>query len=224
MTYEMPLNQILMRVYRELRSRFGPRHWWPAETPFEVCVGAVLTQNTSWKNVSRAIENLKAAHVLELPPLYQMPTSQLAELIRSAGYYNVKATRLMNFVNHVMENYAGDLTSLFSRHTEALRLELLAINGIGKETADSIILYAAQKPVFVVDTYTKRVLSRHGLISERADYDSIQDLFHENLPHETTLFNDFHAQFVAVGNHYCRKTSQCGDCPLESFPVRKNPD
>lgn len=224
MTDDMPLNQILMRVYREFRSRFGPRHWWPAETPFEVCVGAILTQNTSWKNVSRAIENLKAAQALELVPMHRMQTSQLAELIRSAGYYNVKATRLMNFVNHVMDNYGGDLASLFSRPTEALRQELLTIKGIGKETADSIMLYAAQKPVFVVDAYTKRVLSRHGLISEKADYDSIQDLFHENLPHEISLFNDFHAQFVAVGKYYCRKTPKCVDCPLESFQVMKHPD
>jgi len=200
-----------------MHARFGYRNWWPGESPFEVCVGAVLTQNTAWRNVVKAINNLKAASVLDLFRIYEMPHGELAELIRPAGYFNVKAARLGNLVRHIVQEHRGDLESLFSLPTQKLREELLSINGVGKETADSIILYAANQPIFVVDAYTKRVLHRHGLITEKSDYDEVQELFHSNLPPDTALFNDFHAQFVAVGHHYCKRTPLCDQCPLGKF-------
>jgi endonuclease-3 related protein len=216
------LHKLLMNFYRELLARFGPRHWWPAETPFEVCVGAVLTQNTAWKNVTRAITNLMEADVLDPEKIFALPLNELAELIRPAGYYNVKAQRLRNFVSLLMERHEGNLFSLLSLPRNSLRRELLSVNGIGPETADSIILYAAHKPVFVTDAYTKRILYRHGLVAHTADYASIQNLFESNLTMDVGLFNDFHAQLVAVGHHYCKKKPLCPDCPLQQFPVRKD--
>ncbi len=205
---------LLMQMYRALRERFGPRNWWPANSPFEVCVGAVLTQNTSWNNVAKAIGNLKAAGVLDPFTIYRTAHEELSEIIRPAGYYNVKALRLRNFVNHLVEKHGGDLESLFSKLIVLLRAELLSIKGIGKETADSIILYAAGKPIFVVDAYTKRIFYRHGLVTENADYDTIRQLFETNLPSDVTLFNDFHAQLVDAGHHYCKKKPLCEQCPL----------
>jgi len=213
-----PKNEdLLMCFYEAMYSRFGHRNWWPAESPFEVCVGAILTQNTSWKNVTKAIENLKAAAVLEPLEIYRLSVEQLAELIRPSGYYNIKAARLKNFVAVLVEKYRADLTALFSESMAELRPILLSISGIGKETADSMILYGAKLPVFVVDAYTKRVLFRHRVISEREDYDGIQKLFHGRLPRDAALFNDFHAQFVAVGHHYCKKIPQCRQCPLREL-------
>lgn len=207
-------NKKLMTIYDTLLKHFGHRNWWPGETPFEVCVGAVLTQNTAWKNVAKAVANLKAAGALDPFVIHAMPLEDLSELIRPAGYYNVKARRLRNFVDHLVEDHGGDLESLFSVHVEALRDQLLGISGVGKETADSMILYAAAKPIFVVDAYTKRVLSRHGLMADNADYDEIQQFFHAHLPRDCELFNDFHAQIVAVGHHYCRSKPKCDGCPL----------
>ncbi len=212
--------KLLMVYYAELHARFGHRNWWPADSPFEVCVGAILTQNTAWKNVAKAIHNLKETSVLDPCSLYSLPIDDLAQLIRPAGYYNVKAIRLRNFVVHLVENHQGDLGSLFSAPVDSLRSELLSIKGVGKETADSIILYAASKPIFVIDAYTKRVLARHRLISEKADYDTVQHLFHSNLPMDVGLFNDFHAQFVAVGHYYCKRRPLCEQCPLQRFLPR----
>jgi endonuclease III related protein len=208
---------LLMSMYRALFEWFGPRHWWPANSPFEVCVGAILTQNTSWKNVAKAIDNLKAADSLDPIPIHRTNHEELARLIKPAGYFNVKAIRLRNFVNMLVEDHGGDLHSLFSTPTASLREELLSVKGIGKETADSIILYAANKPIFVVDTYTKRVLYRHGLVRENADYDSMQSIFEANLPLDADLFNDFHAQFDAAGHFYCKKNPLCDKCPLHPF-------
>jgi|WetSurSiteA1Bulk_404760.scaffolds.fasta_scaffold11277_3 endonuclease III related protein len=208
---------LLMSMYRALFEWFGPRHWWPANSPFEVCVGAILTQNTAWRNVAKAIENLKAADRLDPLEIYRTNHEELAQLIRPAGYFNVKAIRLRNFVNMLVEDHGGDLHSLFSTPTASLREELLSVKGIGKETADSIILYAANKPIFVVDTYTKRVLYRHGLVRENADYDSMQSMLEANLPSEVALFNDFHAQFDAAGHFYCKKSPLCEKCPLHPF-------
>jgi len=207
----------LMDMYTAMRDAFGHRNWWPGETPFEVCVGAVLTQNTAWKNVAKAIRNLTDRGVLDPFALYHMPLNDLAELVRPSGYYNIKARRLRNLVALLVEKYDGDLDALFALPVEALREELLSVRGVGKETADSIILYAAQKPIFVVDTYTKRVLQRHGIVDEDADYDAMQELFHLHLPQDVALYNDFHAQFVAVGHHYCKKKPLCRQCPLSTF-------
>jgi endonuclease-3 related protein len=214
------LRSLLLSFYKEMHARFGHRNWWPGESPLEVCVGAVLTQNTAWRNVVKAIDNLKAASALDLLRIYEMPHDELGELIRPAGYFNVKATRLGNLVRHIVENHNGDLDSLFSLPTEKLREKLLFVNGVGKETADSIILYAANMPIFVVDAYTKRVLHQHGLINEKADYDQVQELFHSSLPRDTALYNDFHAQFVAVGHHYCKRKPLCNHCPLVKFTRR----
>ena len=211
--------ELLMSLYEAMRTHFGHRNWWPGDTPFEVCVGAVLTQNTSWKNVAKAIDNLKGAQALDPLVMHRMSHEELAELIRPAGYYNIKARRLSNFINCLVERYEGNLQRLFAIPIEPLRDELLAINGVGPETADSMILYGAEKPIFVVDAYTKRVLSRHGIIDGKALYPEVQALFHDSIPRDTTLYNDFHAQFVAVGHHYCKKKPRCGDCPLAVFPL-----
>jgi endonuclease-3 related protein len=205
---------LLMGMYDLMLERFGRRNWWPGDTPLEVCVGAILTQNTSWKNVAKAIENLKAQRALEAGKLHELEISALAEMIRPAGYYNVKARRLKNFIERLWERWDGRLDRLFDRPIADLREELLTINGIGPETADSIILYAAKKPVFVIDAYTKRVLTRHKLATKDTGYDEMQALFHDNLTPDEPLFNDFHAQFVAIGHHYCKPTPRCEKCPL----------
>jgi endonuclease III related protein len=205
------------RLYDLLKNRFGHRNWWPAETPFEVCVGAILTQNTSWKNVEKAVGALKDTQNLSAARIYEMSRDELAELIRPAGYYNVKAGRLKAFVTFLVESYQGDLDLLFDKDIAPLRTELLAVHGIGEETADSVILYAAGKPIFVVDAYTKRVLERHGIVSGTEKYETVQAVFHNYLPRDAPLFNDFHAQFVAVGHHHCRRKPRCEDCPLCGF-------
>jgi endonuclease-3 related protein len=209
--------RLLGELYDALVARFGRRGWWPGDSPFEVCVGAILTQNTAWKNVAKAIENLKAARALDPFTLHSMPHEDLAELIRPAGYYNVKAKRLRNLLDLITGEYKGDLDSLFSLPVDELRTRLLSVNGVGFETADSIILYAAEKPVFVVDAYTGRVLKRHGLVDEDADYTAMQELFHSHLARDVDLYNDFHAQIVAVGHRYCKRKPRCDECPLEGF-------
>ncbi|MEW6114376.1 MAG: endonuclease III domain-containing protein [Thermodesulfobacteriota bacterium] len=216
-TKEDAVGERLMRMYQAMRAHFGHRNWWPGDSPFEVCVGAVLTQNTAWRNVVRAISNLKAASALDPFKIYELSHDELAALIRPAGYFNVKATRLRNFVEHLVRRHTGDQDALFDSPVEALRQELLSINGIGKETADSIILYAAGKPIFVVDAYTRRVLGRHGLMDDKADYDTVQALFHAHIPSDVDLYNDFHAQFVAVGHTYCKRVPLCDSCPLGPF-------
>lgn len=221
MSEKTRMRALLMDLYREMHACFGHRNWWPGDSPFEVCVGAVLTQNTSWKNVVKAIDNLKGASALDLFRIYELAHDELAELIRPAGYYNVKAIRLRNLVRHVVEAHSGDLDSMFSTPVETLRDVLLSVHGVGKETADSIILYAANKAIFVVDAYTKRVLYRHGLIDEKADYDEVQELFHSSLARNVALYNDFHAQFVAVGHHYCKRKPLCEECPLGKLPRKQ---
>lgn len=201
-------------LYEKLLTHFGHRNWWPAETPFEVCIGAILTQNTSWKNVVKAIANLKKMDCLDPARLYDLRIEQVADMIRPSGYYNVKARRLMNFIIYLVERHDGKLDSLFQPEKMQLRKNLLSINGIGRETADSMILYAAQKPIFVVDAYTKRVLHRHGFIDEKADYDGVRSLFENALAEDVRLYNDYHAQFVEVGHTFCGKKPRCDECPL----------
>jgi endonuclease-3 related protein len=208
----------LNEIYQLLFERFGPQHWWPGETQFEIITGAILTQNTNWGNVEKAIANLKSAGRLTFEELYHLDLSQLAELIRPAGYYNIKARRLKNFINWLFDSYAGNLTNLESIDTDKLRTELLAIKGIGCETADSILLYALNRPIFVVDAYTARVAVRHGLIEPGADYEQLQELFQSNLPQDTRLFNEYHALLVRVGKEFCRPTVRCAGCPLENLP------
>jgi endonuclease-3 related protein len=207
-----------MDMYQACLARFGHQGWWPGQTPLEVCVGAILTQNTNWTNVEKALANLRAASCLSIGQLAQMPVASLAELIKPAGYFNVKAKRLKNFVSHVHDRFGEDLAAFLARPISVLREDLLSVSGIGRETADSIILYAARLPTFVVDAYTYRIMLRHGLISREDDYEAIKEFFESNLPADAALFNDFHAQLVAVGKTYCRPVARCESCPLEPFP------
>ena len=212
------ISQTLNEIYQLLFERFGPQHWWPGDTQFEIIIGAILTQNTNWTNVEKAIANLKSADCLTPEKLYHLDISQLAELIQPAGYYNIKAKRLKSFVNWLFENYEGRLSNLESLDTSRLRAELLAIKGVGRETADSILLYAFDRPIFVVDVYTSRVAVRHGLIEPGADYEQLRELFQSNLPENIQLFNEYHALLVKVGKEFCRPKAQCPGCPLEKLP------
>ena len=214
----MATAETLMAMFEALAARFGPQHWWPARTPWEVIVGAVLTQNTAWRNVERAVANLEAAGALEPEPMHRLSEAELAELIRPAGTYRVKATRLKRVVDHVFEHYEGDLDRLFARPLDVLRAELLSIRGVGRETADAILLYAGEYPTFVVDAYTARVLRRHRLIDGEADYEMIKELLESHLAEDVALFNEFHALFVEVGKRHCRPRARCADCPLEHLP------
>jgi endonuclease-3 related protein len=205
----------LIWVYQTLLRAFGGQGWWPAETPFEVVIGAVLTQNTSWRNVERAIEKLSAAGVLTPHGLRRLDETRLAALIRPAGYYNVKAKRLKNWMAFLDREYGGDLTLMFNDALAPLREKILTVKGIGPETADSILLYAGEKPIFVVDAYTRRVLSRHGMITEGAAYEDIQQLFMKNLPQEVSLYKEYHALLVHVAKTFCKTSPACTGCPLE---------
>ena len=210
--------EVLKGFYKALFSFFGPQGWWPGRTKFEVVVGAILTQNTNWKNVEKAIKNLRAKRLLNPQGMHDLSVHELAALIRPAGYFNVKATRLKHFLNHLFDNYGGSLPALFKRRTDILREELLNINGIGPETADSILLYAATRPIFVIDAYTKRILLRHCMIKKDADYREIQRLFMENLAHDTMMFNEYHALIVKTGKDFCKtKEPLCSKCPLGRF-------
>ena len=208
----------LYELYGLLLSHFGPQHWWPGETPFEIMVGAVLTQNTNWSNVSRAIEGLKKEKLLSFAALEAMPHPELASRIRASGYFNLKAIRLKNLLSAICRDYEGDLDRLFDEETGRLRRWLLTVKGIGPETADSITLYAAGKPSFVVDAYTHRILFRHGLIPEEATYPEMQELFHDTLPSDVYIFNEYHALLVALGKHFCKKKAPlCPGCPAKQW-------
>jgi endonuclease-3 related protein len=208
----------LMAMYRALFRAYGPQHWWPGDTPFEVVVGAILTQNTAWINVEQAIKNLKRERLLSPARLREVAPRRLALLIRPSGYFNIKANRLVNLMDFLAGRYRGSLARMLRDDPGELRKGLLLVNGIGPETADSIILYAAGKPVFVVDAYTKRIFTRHGLVSERAGYDDVQQLFMGSLPGDAGLFNEYHALLVKVGKLHCKKRApRCPGCPLEPF-------
>lgn len=205
----------LSLIYERLHASFGPQHWWPAKTPFEVMVGAILTQNTNWLNVEKAINNLKKNKLLEPQKLYRLSHRRLASLIRPAGYYNIKAKRLKSFLKFLLEYHRGKKKDMSLGQTPILRQQLLSVNGIGPETADSILLYALNKPVFVVDAYTKRILSRHRVIKEDTGYDEVQNLFMTNLKKDAKLFNEFHALLVKLGKDFCLKSRpKCQICPL----------
>ena len=209
------LQKRLLKIFHDLLSAFGKRHWWPGETKLEVIIGAVLTQNTSWKNVEKAINNLKCHKALDVSMLHEMDTATLARIIRPSGFYNIKSKRLKNIVNVLYENYNGNISKLNNINTLKMREILLKIDGIGKETADSIILYALDKPIFVIDAYTKRFLLNHKLYEGRNDYDDLQKFFMRNLPQDVYLFNEFHALIVCLCQNYCKKSPLCEGCPLE---------
>ena len=203
-----------------MHQRHGHQHWWPGESPFEICVGAILTQNTSWKNVEHAIANLKATRILTARKMHALPVDNLAELIRPAGYYNMKARRLGNFLDVLVGQFGASLKRLMRGDTVVVRNRLLAINGIGPETADSMLLYAGDHASFVIDAYTKRIFTRHAWCADSADYDALQTLCQNNLNQHTDVkrldyWQDYHAQLVVIGNRYCRpKNPRCEECPL----------
>ena len=206
---------VLLKIYNSLYNYFGPLNWWPGDTPFEIMVGAILTQNTSWSNVEKAINNLKKENLLEPRKLYRINQEELAQLIKPSGYYNIKARRLKNFVNIFVNDFEGSAEKMFSGDSRELRKKLLKVNGIGPETADSILLYAGKKPFFVVDAYTKRIFSRHKLISKDSTYYQIQEFFIKNLDKDVKLFNEFHAQIVMLGKTICTsKNPDCAKCPI----------
>lgn len=237
------LEALVSEIHSTLSQTWGRPHWWPADTPFEVIVGAYLTQNTSWTNVELALKKLRQARVLTLAGIRNTPVAKLEKLIRSSGYFRQKARRLKTFVNFVDHNYGGSLAKMFRRPTSELREELLALNGVGPETADSILLYAGQHPIFVVDAYTRRIGARHGILPENAAYDEFRTLFELSLassqpnnqmvnspggaahpPSRMSLtsrsplaqvFNDMHGVLVGVGKNYCLKSAaRCEECPL----------
>jgi len=205
----------LKEMYDRLYQFYGPQSWWPAESRFEMLVGAVLTQNTNWQNVNKAIFNLRAEGVLSFEALNSMPVESLAFLVKSSGYYNLKARRLKNLLQMVDEEYGGRLDDLLQSDTYSAREALLSVKGVGPETADSILLYAGGHPLFVVDAYTHRIFSRHNLAPDDCDYQTLQELFMDNLPHDPQLFNEYHALIVITAKQFCKKSSPlCEDCPL----------
>jgi endonuclease-3 related protein len=211
--------QTLLAVYNRLIANYGPQKWWPAEEPFEVIVGAILTQSTAWTNVEKAINNLKTADRLSSKGIRELSHAELAELIRPSGYFNAKAKKLQAFCLWFAEKYNDSLRQLFSNETAKLREQLLGIHGIGEETADSIILYAAGKPVFVIDAYTQRFINRIGLIPDTNTYNGYQMLFTENLPADTGLFNEYHALLVRLSKDACKKNPLCDKCCLNDAPA-----
>jgi endonuclease-3 related protein len=229
-THARTISAALRQVYSLTRSHYGHQHWWPGETAFEVCVGAILTQNTNWGNVERAIGHLKAARVLEPHRLYAVPEAELARLIRPAGYYNVKAKRIRSFLRILIVPFHGSLEKLFAGETRAVRDRLLAISGIGPETADSMLLYAGGHASFVIDAYTKRIFVRHRWCSPDATYDDLQSLCACRLldpPDGEVLdyWQDYHAQLVNVGKDFCRaRQPRCESCPLKPLLERKPPN
>jgi endonuclease-3 related protein len=208
---------VLERVYDRLRGAFGHAGWWPGDSPFEVCVGAILVQNTSWGNVERTLEGLKKRGLLSFPALHALPESRLAQLLRSSGTFRVKARRLRAFLGFLAAEYGGRVDAMRSENPVVLRRELLGVPGIGPETADSIVLYAAGHPSFVVDAYTRRVFTRLGLLRGGESYVEIQRFFEERLPRDAALYNDYHAQIVRLGKDFCRTRPLCPECPLRAM-------
>ena len=211
----------LLDIFNCLFGRFGPLNWWPAETPFEMCVGAILTQNTAWGNVEKAIRALKQAGIMSPEALQDIDSDQLAQLIRPTGYFNLKSRRLKDFTAWLYLSHQGSLEQMFAGDWLVLRAELLRVRGIGPETADSILLYAGNKPTFVVDAYTRRLFQRLGLLPEATGYDRTRALFMDGLPEDVRLFNEFHAQIVEQCKRFCRSKPLCSGCPLnDSCPSR----
>ena len=214
-------SRLLYAVYERLFARNGPQHWWPAESPLEMAIGAILTQSTAWANVAKAIANLRAAAALSVPALQALPEVDLAEIIRPSGYFRAKARKVKAFIATLVAEYGGDLGNLLALPTPVLRERLLAVHGVGPETADSIALYAGGHPVFVVDAYTRRIFSRLGLVDEKVSYEGLQALFSAHLPADARLCNEYHALIVRHGKEVCRKRPLCGECVLADLCTRK---
>jgi endonuclease-3 related protein len=211
------LKERLLDIYARLYRHFGPCNWWPADTPFEVCVGAILTQNTNWTNVERALANLKKEKVLSPSGLRSIPMAELVEMIRPAGFFNVKGKRLKAFVDWLWDRYEGSFDLMFSSPLDIIRDELLAVHGVGRETCDSILLYAGNYPTFVVDAYTGRFFSRLGVLDGTADYETIRTFFMKHLQADVALYNEFHALIVLHCKDFCRKKPVCERCILQEI-------
>lgn len=206
----------LLRIYEALFERFGRQHWWPGDSPWEIAVGAMLTQQVAWTNVEKAIINLKSANVLELQSMVNADTQQVRELIKPVGFYNQKSKRLLGFASFVSEKY-GSIEKMLDRPTTIVRDELLAINGIGPETADSILLYGGNHPIFVVDAYTKRMARCVGITTE--DYHDLKRIFEDGLPKDTALYNEYHALIVRLGKEHCKTKPVCSLCPVAPYSI-----
>jgi endonuclease-3 related protein len=213
----VPLRRLLKDLYQILWDALGPQGWWPGETPLEVALGAILTQNTNWNNVARVLAGLKEAGLLNSRTLRELPEAELARRLRPAGYYNVKARRLHNFLAFLAQ-FQDSMALMAKEDLDSLRPALLALRGIGPETADSILLYALNKPTFVVDAYTFRILNRHGLLPEACSYEELRQLFMEHLPPEVPLYQEYHALLVRLGKEFCRPQPRCEVCPLNGWP------
>lgn len=216
-TTQNALSITLVTYFNAMFDAYGPLSWWPGDTPFEVIIGAILTQNTTWKNVEKCIRLLKQHNLMDPHRLRQLDTDTLKELIRSSGYYNQKTKKINHFLDYFDREYRCEVHLMIRQPLEKLRGELLELNGIGPETADSILLYALNKPVFVVDAYTRRILSRHAIIEPTADYETIRMLFENTIPRDVALYNEFHALIVNVGKDFCRTRPLCDNCPLRQF-------
>jgi endonuclease-3 related protein len=212
-----PTRDHLLQFYAAMDEHFGNLHWWPGDSILEMLIGAVLTQNTAWRNVERAIANMKEHRLIHIGRILKTEPAELETFLRPSGFFRIKAERLVNLLRFIEDEYAGDCERMFGEELWALRKKLLAISGIGEETADCMLLYGGGKPVFVVDTYTRRILSRHGLIQEGSTYAEIQDFFMRHLPPDCMLYGQYHALLVEVGKAFCRKKPDCGACPLERF-------
>lgn len=211
----------LIEIYKKLLNHFSKQNWWPAETEFEVIIGAILTQASAWKNVEIAIKNLKSEKILNPEGIKNIHQNKLKKLIRSVVYYNTKSKKLKEFINFLYKNYNGNLNPLLNQPKYKLRNELLSIWGIGHETADSIILYAANKPSFVVDAYTRRIFSRLGFVNDGINYENLKKFFESNLPEDLEIYKEFHALIVELGKNYCRRKPICDECPI-SYNCRYN--
>ena len=209
---------VLQDYYRVLLDAHGPQHWWPGRSRFEVIVGTILVQNTAWANAEAAIRNLRRVKLLTPAAMHAASAAQIEKFIRPSGYFRQKTKKLKAFTQFLYGEYGGSLTKMFSRPTQALRRELLAIHGIGPETADSILLYAGGHPVFVVDTYARRILERHSLATSAQSYEEVRGLLEKSLPNKPQLFNEFHALIVHTGKEFCRKSeARCAGCALKQF-------
>jgi endonuclease III related protein len=208
----------LQDYYAALSAALGPMHWWPARTSIEMIVGAILTQSTAWSNVERAIENLRRERLLTFAALERVPLARLQRLVRPSGYFRQKARKLKAFVEFLRNQHGGSLARMFRTPTSELREQLLSVHGIGRETADSILLYAGRHPVFVVDAYTHRILERHAFVHGKPEYERAREFFESRLPRDAALYNEFHALIVNTGKNWCRKSApRCGECPLAGF-------
>lgn len=211
------MNTLLTDMFDRLMAHYGPTHWWPGDTPFEIAIGAILTQNTAWSNVEKALANLKRESLLHPVRILEAPVASLESALRPSGYFRQKTERVRLFCDYLVDRYQGSMARMGKKSLVSLRSELLALKGIGPETADDILLYACEKPVFVVDAYTRRILSRHGLVDESIGYEALQQRFHGVLPADVRLYKELHGLIVWTGKDFCRRQPCCSGCPLEGW-------